>query len=198
MVNAFIRTIGGKWLTSQFRAAAEGLLGPLPQRVVLFGRGHMTEVSFLLGCILVPILLATGNEAAAAWVAMLAGAGVSVGLVRKNWREDVPPEVLTSRWYGWLKSHAGDVAGVFGVASLAVQTCEPSTVDLLSRLHLTCNGASLILICVAAVWTHLGLSAAARLAPPPFKVRSIEGGWPPVTRALPPPPPPPSATSVTR
>lgn len=171
MLTSVLRAIGGKWLGGQLRAAAEGKLGPLPQRAVLFGQGHLTEISFLLGCILVPALLATGNEAAAGWVGVLASAGVSAGLVRKSWKEEVPPEVLTSRGYVFLREHAADVAGVFGACAAAVQACDPSTVALLARLHLTCNSASLILVCIAAVWGHLGLSAAARLAPPPVPVR---------------------------
>lgn len=168
MLSSIFRTLGGKALARQFRAAAEGKLGPLAQRLILCGQGHLTETSFVLGCLLVPALLATGNGAAAAWVAVLAGAGVSTGLVRKSWKEDVPPEVLASGWYAFLRDYAADIASVFALASAAVQTCAPSTVDLLARAHLTCDGASLILVVVAAIWGHLGLSASARLAPPPL------------------------------
>jgi hypothetical protein len=189
MVNSILRTLGGKWLARQFRAAAEGRLGPLPQRIVLFGRGHLTETSFALGCLLVPALLATGNEAAAAWMGVLAGAGVSAGLVRKAWSEEVPPEVLASGWYLFLKNHASDVATLFGIAAASVQACDPSTVELLARAHLTCGSASVLLAIVAAIWGHLGLSAAARLSPPPLPAARPAGDWPPVTRQIPPPPP---------
>jgi hypothetical protein len=167
IVDKVIRSIAERILASKAKDAEAGKLGPLAHRLFTIAKGHLTEISFALGCILVPALLATGNDGPAEWVGVLAAAGVSAGIVRNNWAQEVPPEVLSSGWYNFLRNHAGDAATIFGVAAATVQTCDPATAEFLARLHLSCNSASVLLVIIAAVWAHLGLSAVARLAPPP-------------------------------
>lgn len=169
-MNSLFRTLAGKlglrWLTGQIRAAAEGRLGPGWQRAYEAAAGHKTEAGLVLGaaCAVCAYL---GLPWPAFATGALSTALVGVGLLDARWRQEPPAYVTSSRWYRLLADHSGDLAAAMGAAALWLSECDRATVELLARVHLTCDQGTVVLGCLGALAGWLGLRDAALAAPPP-------------------------------
>lgn len=164
MIKRLAMKLGLRWLGTQCREIAEGKQGPGPQKAYLWLIGKKRPIGLFLGCVTAALVALDQNTAVEFVTGTLAAAFLSGGFIDANWRE-VPK--LDSVWLRILREHAMDVSALLGALSLAFAQCVPSTVALLSRLHLTCEQATAALVVLSAVLAHLGVSATAQASAPP-------------------------------
>ena len=116
LIRKLLKTIGGHWLTSQVRAAAEGRLGPRWAALYWGLAGEKRFLSFILGLAAGAVALAGYSEVAAV-IGSIATLGYALGFVDLNWRDTSQTDWLKdSAVWKFLAANSPLLTAVFAAA----------------------------------------------------------------------------------
>jgi len=170
MFKKLAMNLGLKWLGAQAREIAEGKKGPEAQSFYLSLVGKKRAIGIILALTTAALLGAHQTGAAEFVTGPLALLALSLGFADANWR--ALPD-LDSAWLRIARAHAFDVAAVMGLVSAALTQCNATLVYYLSRVHLDCHSATLIVAGLSAVLAQLGINAEAQAARPPAVITVV-------------------------
>lgn len=188
------RPLGVRMVLGWLDDAASGRKGSDLHRAYWALAGWKTRTSVIVG-IVAAILAALGHAQASSALTIVAGVGVSAGLLDRAWRAPHVPDSLRDHpIYRFLAGNsAGLTAGLLAALAWAQSSaCQP--LAQIGDLVLTCAALHQVLLALACGCGYLGLWDAAAAAPSPVSPAEVAirrgHGWPPVSTL----PPPPAAT----
>jgi len=152
------KALGLKILTGWVREVAEGKRGEKAQAIYWALAGAKTWSGIVLA-VAAAITAASGQAEVGGWIAAGAGVLISLGLVDRAWRTDIPAVLAQSSVYRLLAKYSGELAALLSAALLAIEggSCP----------GWTCATWSVIVISLGAALVQLGLIDAAWRASKP-------------------------------
>ena len=162
LIRKMIKSVGIKWLTGQVRAAAEGKLGTKWRDAYWFLAGQKRLMSLML-CIVAGATALMGYTETASAIGVVAGVGLSLGFVDKNWRETAESDWLKDSWVWKLLANNAPVVTtglIVLLAWLQGTTC---------TLGAWCGYGSIGVSILGASLVQVGIVDAAWNAPAPFE-----------------------------